>query len=274
MRPASASVIAAVLALVAIVPARTALAEGPRLHLGSGAAHALGGPQAQELGWGGGVRLGVEVPVGTHFGFEGSGSALTLSTGRPPEDPRYASRGFGLGWSAVASARVNVLGVWASGGGGLIVTGDQARPVVEARLGYDARIARSPWTIGPFVQYTHVFQSADALRPEDAHIAWVGLEVSLGSKPVHAPLVVEIAKREPPKPPPTPPGDRDQDTIVDPQDACPDVPGIPTSDPATNGCPSDRDSDAIVVRSTKGTQTMTWPNTSSVMLGARPSLLM
>jgi outer membrane protein OmpA-like peptidoglycan-associated protein len=54
----------------------------------------------------------------------------------------------------------------------------------------------------------------------------------------------------------TPPGgvhapepvDRDGDGILDPEDACPDVKGVPTADPRTNGCPpppSDRDGDGI-----------------------------
>lgn len=41
------------------------------------------------------------------------------------------------------------------------------------------------------------------------------------------------------------PEDRDRDGIVDEKDACPDRPGIATSDPSTNGC-SDRDHDGIV----------------------------
>ena len=41
------------------------------------------------------------------------------------------------------------------------------------------------------------------------------------------------------------PPDRDKDTILDQDDACPDVPGIKTDDPKTNGCPSDRDKDTI-----------------------------
>ncbi|MGD0525314.1 MAG: OmpA family protein [Polyangiaceae bacterium] len=41
------------------------------------------------------------------------------------------------------------------------------------------------------------------------------------------------------------PPDRDHDGIVDAEDACPDVPGIRTDDPATNGCPSDRDRDRV-----------------------------
>ena len=47
-------------------------------------------------------------------------------------------------------------------------------------------------------------------------------------------------------PPPAMPSDRDGDGIVDREDACPDVPGVRTDDPKTNGCPSDRDGDGIV----------------------------
>jgi outer membrane protein OmpA-like peptidoglycan-associated protein len=46
--------------------------------------------------------------------------------------------------------------------------------------------------------------------------------------------------------PPPPPSDRDHDGIADGADACPDVPGVPTNDPTTNGCPPDRDHDGIL----------------------------
>jgi OmpA-OmpF porin, OOP family len=44
--------------------------------------------------------------------------------------------------------------------------------------------------------------------------------------------------------------DRDGDGILDAEDACPDVPGIRTGDPKTNGCPPvpDRDGDGILDR--------------------------
>ena len=45
--------------------------------------------------------------------------------------------------------------------------------------------------------------------------------------------------------PPAPP-DRDHDGILDADDACPDVPGIGTDDPKTNGCPPDRDHDGVL----------------------------
>ncbi|HEX3344754.1 MAG TPA: porin, partial [Polyangiaceae bacterium] len=43
-----------------------------------------------------------------------------------------------------------------------------------------------------------------------------------------------------------PPPDRDHDGIVDDEDACPDVPGVRTDDPKTNGCPPDRDRDGVL----------------------------
>jgi OOP family OmpA-OmpF porin len=45
---------------------------------------------------------------------------------------------------------------------------------------------------------------------------------------------------------PPPPPDRDGDGIIDSEDACPDVPGVKTDDPKTNGCPPDRDGDGVL----------------------------
>ena len=67
------------------------------------------------------------------------------------------------------------------------------------------------------------------------------------ASPVEAPPPVEpAAPPEPaPEPAPPPPPDRDMDGIPDDDDACPDVPGVKTEDPKTNGCPADRDRDGI-----------------------------
>jgi OOP family OmpA-OmpF porin len=43
-----------------------------------------------------------------------------------------------------------------------------------------------------------------------------------------------------------PPKDTDGDGIIDTKDACPDVKGVKTDDPKTNGCPADRDGDGII----------------------------
>lgn len=46
--------------------------------------------------------------------------------------------------------------------------------------------------------------------------------------------------------PPGCPADRDRDGIVDAEDACIDVPGVASITPGKNGCPPDRDGDGIV----------------------------
>ena len=74
-----------------------------------------------------------------------------------------------------------------------------------------------------------------------------GLTRALGTPAVRGLLSVEWAP--PPPKPPEAPKDRDHDQILDPADACPDVPGVPTTDPKTNGCPPpppDRDQDSIL----------------------------
>ena len=76
-----------------------------------------------------------------------------------------------------------------------------------------------------------------------------GLTRAFGSPQVRFVLSVEYAAAIRTAPPPPPPSDRDNDGILDAEDACPDVPGVRTDDPKTNGCPaapSDRDHDDIV----------------------------
>ncbi len=55
--------------------------------------------------------------------------------------------------------------------------------------------------------------------------------------------VEPFEKPKPPPPPPVKPSDRDHDGILDPDDACPDTPGVKTDDPKKNGCPPPKDSD-------------------------------
>jgi hypothetical protein len=59
------------------------------------------------------------------------------------------------------------------------------------------------------------------------------------------PQVPSLPPPLPPTPPPPPIRDDDHDGVRDDQDACPAVAGIPTYEPATNGCPPDTDGDGI-----------------------------
>ncbi|HEY8088197.1 MAG TPA: OmpA family protein [Polyangiaceae bacterium] len=75
-----------------------------------------------------------------------------------------------------------------------------------------------------------------------------GLNRSYGEPAVRILLNVEWAPgiEAPPAPAAVAPSDRDKDGVLDDDDACPDVPGVKTDDPKTNGCPPDRDHDGIL----------------------------
>jgi outer membrane protein OmpA-like peptidoglycan-associated protein len=77
--------------------------------------------------------------------------------------------------------------------------------------------------------------------------AGTGLTRGFGSPVARALFNIEWVA---PLPEPVPP-DRDHDGIYDRDDACPDVPGVASPDPAKNGCPPpppDRDGDGILDR--------------------------
>jgi outer membrane protein OmpA-like peptidoglycan-associated protein len=77
-----------------------------------------------------------------------------------------------------------------------------------------------------------------------------GLTRGFGSPEVRwlASLEWAPAYTEPAPPPAAEPvrADRDDDGILDEDDACPDTPGVKTNDPKTNGCPPDRDGDGVI----------------------------
>ena len=76
-----------------------------------------------------------------------------------------------------------------------------------------------------------------------------GLTRAFGTPELRVLANVEWSEPMPEKAAPPPePKDRDKDGILDPEDACPDVPGVRTDDPKTNGCPApaDRDGDTIL----------------------------
>jgi outer membrane protein OmpA-like peptidoglycan-associated protein len=75
-----------------------------------------------------------------------------------------------------------------------------------------------------------------------------GLTRGYGAPAARWLVMLEWAPRyeEPQKPQPLPVvSDRDKDTIVDDDDACPDTPGVRSDNPMENGCPPDRDKDKV-----------------------------
>lgn len=77
-----------------------------------------------------------------------------------------------------------------------------------------------------------------------------GLTRGFGAPQFRGLLSLEWAPepKEPLALPPAPPKDRDNDGILDNDDACPDEPGVQNDDPKKNGCPApgDRDQDGIL----------------------------
>jgi OOP family OmpA-OmpF porin len=251
--------------LASVTAAGYARAQELRVHANAGVIHAVGDPQQSEYGFGGGGAVAGELAIGKVIGLQAELSALALSQGSPPSDPRFAQQGTGTAFAAMLGPRLRpfgasqVAGLWLDVNGGITATGSLARPTLDAHVGYDWRVGKGRLDVGPFVGFTEIFQPSDTLRPEDAHLLWVGVHIALGAKGERGdrdrdsvyddedacPDVPGIRTADP-KTNGCPQGDRDHDSIFDDEDACPDVPGIRTADPKTNGCPrSDRDHDGI-----------------------------
>lgn len=69
-----------------------------------------------------------------------------------------------------------------------------------------------------------------------------GLSKGVGTPDFRGVLMMAYSPRQKESNAP-PPSDRDKDRIFDPQDACPDEPGVPNMDPKKHGCPLPKDSD-------------------------------
>lgn len=214
----------------AVVTSGSAGAEELRVHVGAGAAHAIGGSQQRELGVGGGGSAAVELPVGKVIGVQAGAGAVALSKGEPPEDAGLAPRGTGTAMLGTVGVRVRPLGAsraagpWIDANGGIARTGDATRPALDAHLGWDFRISReSRWDMGPFIGYTHVVQPDGGLRPDDARIAWVGIQISLGAREEPRPSAPRAIEPAPaPASPPAREPLADVDGTVEVTETCPD----------------------------------------------------
>jgi outer membrane protein OmpA-like peptidoglycan-associated protein len=70
-----------------------------------------------------------------------------------------------------------------------------------------------------------------------------GLTSGIGTPDFRAVGMLAFSPEQKKEAPPPPPSDRDKDTILDAQDACPDVPGVTDKDPKKHGCPPPKDTD-------------------------------
>jgi OOP family OmpA-OmpF porin len=250
-----------------LLAAGSASAQELQLHGNLGGLHAVGNPQQTEFGFGVGGAAAAELTFARIVGLQVEASGFGLANGTPPTSPaNLAAPSGGFDFGAMAGVRLHpfaahtVAGLWIDGNGGVALTGGSARPTFDLHIGYDFRVGKGRFDVGPFIGDTHVFQPANALVPGDAHILWAGVHVALGATAPprrdrdgdtvfddeDACPDIPGVRTEDPKTNGCPRGDRDHDTVFDDEDACPDVPGVRTSDPKTNGCPrGDRDHDTV-----------------------------
>jgi OmpA-OmpF porin, OOP family len=244
------------LVLSLCVMSRLAAADPLRWHLEAGGAHALGDPQGTEYGLGVQGAFAAELPLSRALGLQLEAGGLWLPETAQPSNPAIAPHGDGSAETVMVGARLRpftvVAGPWADVNLGYVNTGDLARFGVDAHLGYDWRVGEGRWDVGPYVGFLEIVQPGDTLRPQDAHVLSIGVHVALGAeRPPPPPPEVAPAPAPPPSTPPAPeplppPPDRDHDGILDTEDACPDVPGVHTDDPRTNGCPPAGDAVRVV----------------------------
>ena len=201
----------------------------------------------------------------------GGVSGHVLFDGDAPLLPKFGDRATGLSLGVIGGVRFQPMasGVWADVGGGVAVTGSLVRASVEGHVGYDFAIGSSgSFALGPVLGYTYENQPHDNLRPEDAHIGWLGVHAAFGKRADEQRRVIEpkcadkdfdglcdaedLCPTEPPgenfdpKRKGCPRGDEDKDTIFDDEDACPTEAGVRSTDPKVNGCPRrDTDKDTV-----------------------------
>lgn len=216
-----------------------ASAEDLQLHALAGAAKPISKPQSDEYGVGAAGGLTLEVAASRLFGVQVSAGGVVLPTDSGVLPPGVAPRSTGVAGLGLVGVRIRPLGrslrgggLWLDVEGGAAFTGGSARPAFDGHLGYDFPV--SFLEVGPFLGFTQLVQPEDVLRPEDARILGLGLHVAFGHPGM------------PEGPVTRPRTDRDNDGVFDDEDVCPDLPGIRTGDPLTNGCPRrDRDKDGI-----------------------------
>ncbi len=215
--------------------AEPAFADEARFHATAGAAHAIGGTQEQEFGAGGGGSATAELAVGNVLGVQGSAGAIVLAAGAAPSDPGIARHGTGTAFLGTVGVRFRPLGAsrvagpWVDANGGLAQTGSEGRVAIDAHIGWDFRLSdKTRWDLGPFLGLTQIMQSKLSFRPDDARVAWAGIQLSIGASEKGPPVIA------PQEPAPESLAMRDRDGAAQVEDICPppDEYGI-----TREGCP-------------------------------------
>ena len=234
----------ALIPLVCLVVAAPSLAHANPLqwHAEAGSARAFGGWQGYEYGSGGTGAAAAELPLGRLLGLQLEVGGLWLPHVNAPQDPTLSSNGDSTAFATMAGVRLHPFGdyagPWIDANGGYVRTGNDDGVGLDAHLGCGlARrrgaprrraLRRVPAGVRPF-RRDATRRCARGLRrhprrPRPRAPARLHRE--------GGPAAAVASRRAAPVP-----SDRDGDGIPDATDACPDVVGVVTDDPLTNGCP-------------------------------------
>ncbi len=236
---------AAILAglFLASLSAPAAAADPFRLRAAATPAHAVGGYQQRELGYGVGLSgvgeyaFSPKLAAGLKLGY------LWLGEGKAPADagvkPEGAASAYSGAFEVVAYPLATSVngesfspeGLWFSVSAGAVGTGGTLRGAFDVFAGWDLVFPAPSWGFGPTVGLLHAFQPNREDRPEDANVAMVGLQLRCWPQPSRGPKA---------------PADRDGDGIPDERDRCPDAAEDLDSFADTDGCPDlDNDQDGV-----------------------------
>lgn len=226
--------------------------------------YSVGGGLAVGVEWAFAPAIGLTASVGwTGLASDFNGSPLgqsipALSTGG------YAWLDLGLRLRPTGYAASGAERLWVEADVGLARTGEVFAPAVRARLGWS--FAAGPVDLGPWVGWAWLPQTDAEAYPGDAHLALIGVELTLfphrPTSPASTPPVLA-----PTPPAPTPPActeitgpslpdvdgdgcaesDRDGDRVRDAVDRCPEVAEDRDGFQDDDGCPDpDNDGDEIL----------------------------
>ncbi len=245
-RPSSIERLAGLLAVAAILAPDTARADDPwLLGLEADAAIPMLSPTWDRFQPGAAASASLFFAPTDALAFGVRLRAGFLTDGPAPDDATLADPGVGDLYTGGLALRLRPLAgamPTASRGTGWIVelggaaalTGGIVRPAAEAAMGWGFEVGDVDLT--PTVRWLTVFEVDNQLEDRPAHVLMAGLEVTFFD-----------AREAPPELPPAPPGDRDGDGILDPVDACTEVPEDFDDFQDDDGCPEpDNDSDGIL----------------------------
>lgn len=224
--------------LLSWLGAGSAVAQPVRVMVEGFAAAPLTAPQADAFGFGGGLSVGFLCPALSKLSVGARVRGLWLTDRDATLGAHIREPGSGGHLSLAAALRTQPFahGLFMELAPGVGRTGELTRAHLEVALGYGLRFAQ--WQVAPFLRYLQIIQVGDALSDEDARLALLGVEVSLGGEPPVVPPAAPVAVAKP--------TDRDGDGLTDEQDGCPSSPEDADGYQDDDGCPDDDDdSDGI-----------------------------